>query len=231
MRHPLHIIIICILAIGFVGCKKKWKKPAPVSVNFMAERFEGNGNQTAAPESLTFKNGYLRIVNFQILGDREQADGIDFKNSDTYLYNFNANSELSYNFDIPQGTYTQLDVIMELGNNDNDPSIKLDAVWTDVNQVETNVQFRYNPRDVFRAMAKENDGTNEIVLVKDESRTMVVKIDLESWFAGISSTMWENADHVGGSQNSPVKIDEDNNTDLYNSIVSRIADGVMVTFQ
>jgi len=230
MKRLAPIFFLLVTVIGLGSCNRKWKKATKVAVYLETVRFEGNTSQNAGPETLLYKSGHMRIINIQLIGERYQADGIDFERNESVQYDFATGSALAYQFDIPQGTYSDFDVDLQAGNAGTEPGIKLLMVWVNSASEEVNVEFKLRRQDVYHCVAKEVDGSEQIDLVADENRDMVITLDFDQWFSFITPEMWDDAERFGTS-NFQVKIDESNNSDLYHQIADRIGDGISVQYQ
>lgn len=223
------ITLMLFVAAMLTGCGKKWKKATPVAMDFQTVGFDQAG---AVVEGLDFTTGHAKVTNMQVLGARKQSDDIDLEQSNSANINFNAeNGTNAFNFDIPQGTYTDLNLLMTVGNNNNDPSIMLDGTYTDPNGDVVVVQFDLRLQDVIRVQVKDSDNSNEVVLVADEKKTLNITLDFNYWFSSITPLMWYEADHVGVSSNSPIKIDENNNQSIYEVVKDRIPEGITAKFE
>jgi hypothetical protein len=229
-RKPINLLLITLLFIATSCGKKKWDKTTTVSVKFEVVNFD-NGTP-GLPGTVEFNAGQLHAKEIRLVGDRKQSDDINIVGNGEV--NFNLVSGVSgdqYNFDIPQGTYTDFRVELSLKENGSSPAIKVMGSYTNLNSVTATVQFVTESGDLYDILAKENDGTNEIVLVEGSARSLLVQFDVNDWFSVIAQNDWENADHVNTNQNSPIFINDQDNVNLYNLILAQIANSLGARFE
>lgn len=134
------------------------------------------------------------------------------------------------NFDIPQGTYSQIEITLETGTDIKGNSLQINGTYKDSLNNTLAVQFIFSAANITTMMATNTSGGNGIVLIADQPATATISINPAYWFASLSKSTMENAEHekVGGVET--IQISNDENEDIYNLIVSRIKDGNGVVF-
>lgn len=222
------LILFSVCFLFLAGCGKKWKKPVHIDVQF--EVADMNPGTTGVANSLEFLSGHMKLNEVNVIGDRKQAESIDFTSTTSGTFEFNSPTTGNFlDLDIPQGTYTNFEVLMEIGQGNGNKSIKIVSQYTDSNLDQFTVQFEYDLVDVFRLSA--TDPAGDINLVEGKDRTMYMSLDFNYWFDAITPAMWDAADHQGASVNSAVFINETDNAQLYELIVNRIGDGMHAEFR
>jgi len=235
MRLRIKTIGVVFVLLAFVACGKKWKKPVAIGVEFNVPALVADTTSTAGSVN-TFvpQNGRFALDNLQIIGERVQGDDLNQTIGKSFEFQFDRESTLAYQIDIPQGTYTQLDFLFHLaekggGNGNNNIFLKGDYI--DENLDRYKVQLRVDVTTILRSRAVDADNSEEIVLVADKGRTLNVHFEVEQWFSTITPQMWEDADRTGSSSNSVLRIDSQNNSDLYSLVVGQLGEAFLVKFE
>lgn len=217
-------------AFALSGCAKKWKEPGEVAIVFQTNGFE-NGTADSHGE-FDFHDGFFKVTEIQLVGSRVQAEDVAFTQTinEDFIFNQADGAYLAY-FQLPQGTYSELNVELTLGNSNNDQSIQLDGIYVGPTNQEDTLQLSSSLQSVIRIQADENDGTPEVVIVAETSRRLNITLDFNYWFGNVTPNMMDNADHVGGDPNAPINISPTENPTIYDAIVERIPDGITARFE
>lgn len=232
MRRSFPIkLFIAILVIFSASCKKdkKWKIPTDVKFKMDINRSAGvSGN-------LVWISGNIMIANFTFDGKRDQGEDVFFTKTYSSGLNvfFDPNNPVStWNFDIPQGTYTQINVSYKTYGSPGDKQIVVEGTYT--NTANSNVypvKFEFEAEEFYNVVAKTSSGSTQIVLNKDVVSTATIKADPVYWFQTVTTNMMDNATFVSVSGNPTILINDATNDNIYDAVRDRMDDDVTtVTF-
>ena len=215
------------LILCMVSCGRKWKKPTEVDFRFEVIKSASN------LDYLEFNSGEISIDHFSFEGKRKQGEDVVFENdlADNYV-DVDANTVAQpVQYDIPQGTYTDIKVNIRIkATATSDDAIVLNGTYFGDNDQIVTVIFRFGEDVNIATKAKPKDGGSNIVLVADQFKEVVITIDLTHWFNIISDAMLEGADYFEIDDSWTILIDEVHNNHLYELIISRLDEGVETTF-
>lgn len=226
MHKPYIKIIIVLFIIFSVSCKKskKWKIPTDVAFKMDINHSTGLGG------ALAWTSGNIMIANFTFDGKRVRGGDVYFTKNYTAGLNvfFDPNTTVSeWAFDIPQGTYTKINISYKTFGNPGDKHIVVKGTYK--NTVNSNiypVQFEFEAEEFYNIVAKTSSGSTEIVLSKDISSTALIKADPVYWFQTVTTTMMNNAALVTISGTPTILITDAANGDIYDAVRDRMDDDV-----
>ena len=225
-KKSFQIVFICCFAL--ISCKKdKWNEPANVSFVVDINRSPG------LSDKLVFSSGKIVFENFSFEGDRVQGDDVYFLNSYSSGLNvtFDANNTVGdLDFEIPQGTFTRIQISFSTFGNSNDNHIEMTGTYSIGRDTAFPLKFEYNAKESFSVMAQNTSGSNEIVLNKETPAKPRIVFDPIYWFQPVSLNLLNNADVVDINGTSTILINSTTNIEIYNIVVNRVGDGVKIIF-
>jgi hypothetical protein len=221
------LFIFFSFASLFSSCQKKWKKPADVSFNF---RIKGS----STGDIIQFKNGYIVVSEIYFKGTRNQGNktvSLEEDISGNKQMDFFENAPGSgIAFDIPQGTYTQIEIKLETTTDPKGNSLLVKGVYADSLNKPVPVQFSFSAADITSITATNPSGGNTILLVEDRPATAEILMNPAFWFAGVSKSMLNKAERESIGGVPTIVINNDENQSIYTMIVSRLKEGNEVVF-
>lgn len=215
-----HLSLLSI-AIGFSSCEKKFKETAPVDVAVKLVNPD-------VSDHVTFSSGTMYLSAFGMTGDRKQGDDITFMNAlsdgtSSDLATGTTNSALNY--DLPQGTYTSLDMKLGVKPKQNIGAIELIGTYAEEEQGGEHeihrIVFRYEPETIY-SMNMVSSG--EINVVADQSTHAIVELNAKYLFSGIPESMWSTSNHVELDGMETILVSSSTNPTIYNILISRLND-------
>ncbi len=225
------LLFAAAIAIIATSCGKKWKEPARVNFNFVVQTKKSAPEGT--PAAINIDAGAAVLTNVEFAGVRKQGEAVNFQNSpNTSIDLSTGNIISSVYYDIPQGRYTSMNLKLSFSpNTTNTNGILMKGTYTLTNMQIIPVQFELKISQIFNVSVKENDGSDEVVLVKDSPRNLKIKINMNEWLAAITPAMFEAATTQNVSGQNTIVINELNNSNIYSGIYNRISNGAGVTAQ
>lgn len=225
------LLMVALFVILCASCKKdkKWKIPTDVTFKMDINRSAGlSGN-------LVWTSGNIMIANFIFDGKRDQGGDVYFTRDYPSGLNvfFDPNNPVpAWDFDIPQGTYTQINVSYKTYGSPGGKHIVVEGSYT--NTTNSNiypVKFEFEAEEFYNVVAKTSSGSTQIVLSKDVSSTATIKADPVYWFQTVTTSMMDNATLVTVNGNPTILINDATNEDIYDAVRDRMDDDVTtVTF-
>ena len=244
MNTRIPLLLLVNLLIVMASCQKD-PLTLPVKVNFQfgMSAFvleEANTGPVAMEETANPSlglpggaqpgNGPLKIDNAKLVisaidfeGRREQGEDVFFTYTPPQPVVADLAAEttsLPISFDIPQGVYTRIEIILHLGTDELTPLVMTGMINRGPFQ-NLPVRFDYKFTEEIRMRGK---GTNQanIVLSEDHPSLARVELDAESVFRLVNMGMVMNASVVNEDGQDIVLIDNTNNLPIFNIIANRL---------
>jgi hypothetical protein len=221
MKNNLAFILISsVLIIAMSGCKKNELKK-PTDVSFMMDINRSQSQQG----HLTFTEGNLIVYNFTVEGKRKEGEDVSFSK------NFAGGLNISFSptdlitdlvFDIPQGNYTELDVIFSTQYSSSSKSLTVNGTYTNSFGTNFPLIYEFNGDDEISITSEDDDGEATIVLDKDISQNSVIQFDPVYWFGTVSNNLFDNASLVNISGQPTILVNSETNEDIYDLVVDRM---------
>lgn len=215
--------LLTILSIGLIlsSCKKaNLKKPTQIDVIINTNTSEPLSN------SLNYKSSEFLIQTFTIKGDRVEGESIDFaRNLDEPAMVTEETLEIEeLKFEIPQGEYTDILIILELSE------AKFNSQYKLSNGPTVNVIFEIENPTLFSINCSFDSQANYITLDTKIANVMNIQLNPIHWLNSLTNDQLDNADLTVGNSgvglgNSTILINSSNNVSLYTNIVNHIGDG------
>lgn len=231
MQKPYIKLLIVLFVTFSISCNKskKWKIPTDVTFKMDVNR------STALNGNLVWTRGNIMIANFTFDGKRDRGGDVYFTKTYSSGLNvfFDPNNPVSeWDFDIPQGTYTQINVSYRTYGNSGDKHIVVEGSYTNTgNSNVYPVKFEFEAEEFYKIVAKTSSGSTQIVLKKDVASTATIKADPVYWFQTVTTTMMDNATLIIVNGNPTIVISDATNEDIYDAVRDRMDDDVTtVTF-
>lgn len=222
----LFIVIIFTSA----SCKKKedeWKIPTEVGFKMDINRSVSSGG------NLIFSGGQIILESFRVKGKRDQGADIEFRKEwpSGLSVAFSTSGVISgIDFDIPQGTYSRIEIDFDTFDDLGDNCILVNGTFTNSIGTPLVVRFEYTKSEFFSIVAEDESGDSQIVLDKDVPATSEIVLDPVHWFQVISDNMLESADTIHIAGVPTIVISEDENDDIYDLVLDRLDESTEAVF-
>lgn len=230
LKKPFSRIFFTLFIFSAFSCGKKWKEPTQVTMVFEIKSVN-TGNQ-GSPGALNIYNGSVNFSSIELSGERKQGDDIFLSQNSNSSIDVNTGAvSPSIHFDIPQGTYDYMRFKITCDKQSGDNSILLMGTYTKLNNQVVPVRFELASTEYIEILPKENNNSDEVVLVKDVARNLVITVDVENWFSSLTTTLFEDADLTNISGQPTILINTQNNSTIFTNIINRIPNGFSAKFQ
>ncbi len=220
--------LVFVLSIFMVSCERKWKKPADVSFGFQL-------NSNSADGLVKFTSGYFLLDKIDFNGDRKQgSNNVSFSkdydpNAQIYLNSTALSGGLT--FDIPQGTYTRIDLKVSMEEQPgNAPSLVVYGTYINTINDTIAVRFEFISGETFELQGQSTSGGAEIFLMEDKPSSTSIIFNPKYWFDVVPQSMLESATIVIESSVQTMIINDSSNSDIYELVIDRLSDGNQLMF-
>ena len=219
------ILIGSILTFGTVGCGNSTEPEESGTTGTTGVKYTFAVSNTSLPKtlnSLTFTNATIRVVElvFDAVGPDSSISITEPLTSTIDLINNVATPELPV-VDLGPGTYTSLNMGLEIRDLDEDPGIVVEGSFNDTENNSTLFSFLFNSGEVFETDAE--------LLVILEGSVMEAKITFypAEWFRGITA---QNMLDATKDDDGIVVISGSSNTDLFEIMAAALDSSTQATF-
>lgn len=215
-----YLTLILGALILLTACKKnQLKQPTDISVSIDINREQSTDGH------LSFQDGYIRLASFSVEGIRQEGADVELEKEfeQGNLTYFNASSPVSnLDIEIPQGSYTSLDIAFNVFDDNDETTIRVEGLYTNQANDTYPIIFEFASSEYFSINSEADDGASIIVLDKDILSTVLIKLDPIYWFDIISYNMFDNAslEEVNGSMS--IVVNENTNENIYDLVVDRL---------
>lgn len=233
------LLIPLFFLLLFSSCSKDpLTLPSKVIFDFeLISHEEGDDLKSSPPKNppfgkITVDQGTLVIGSIEFDGRRDQGRDVFFVSDlqEPVIVDLDkGDSSVELSFDIPQGVYNRIELIINLGNGEG-TSLQLDGMIKMGRQAGLPVRFEYNIPEQIRVRAEPGNAGNKIVLTRDKPSKARIVVDAGEVFQFVKlPVLQEAAVSVLGDENIVI-ISPENNINIFNSMASRIERSFRVVF-
>lgn len=223
----LTFILLSIAIFCFFSCGKKWKKPTETSF-----KFQLNSNSNSG--LVKFTSGFLTLNKISFNGDRKQGQNhIELDQSFSSNLQVNLSQSITSSgikFDIPQGTYSKMEIKMETDGDQTGASLLILGYYVNTINDTIALRFEFPADDAIQIQAKNSSGGNEIVLVEDCPVFPNVILNPNYWFSTVTQSELDSATQNIILGVPTIVINDSDNSDIYELVVDRLKDGNEIVF-
>lgn len=209
------ILLLMLTVLSITACQRKWKKTAPATFGVEVHKVQNS-------PSVTITNGLIVLDKFEFEGKRKQGNDVFFSNETAGLSRVDIGTSAflpPLNYDIPQGTYTEIRCRLRFKSDDSSiPSVRIEGTF--LNSLNQPIPFIFETEDHIPVEITLS-GIEQLFL-EDETIMPVIHINANQWFSAITNNQFETADTVLLNNVPTILINEDDNSDLYELVISRI---------
>lgn len=176
-----------------------------------------------APASLLFNSGYVVVREVVFDGDRQDGESVSITEEKiTTIDLMTGLANPPFVMDIPAGTYTSVNLGIEIQDETNRPSVVAEGIYTNAAGVTTPVRFEFNSGEVF-----EVNSNSTVMLSQNTPATAKISFDPHVWFSTITRNQLDNAAKTNGI----IIISETKNSGLFDIVADRLDNATQAVFQ
>lgn len=214
---PIVYLVIIAITIG-TGCSRKWKQPTHCTFNLDLKT-----DASSAINEINSSNFYINTL--AVNGVREQASDINI--AQTIDKQINSNTQELIEFDIPQGTYTELNAEILLSRNSGaSHTLKINGKHYFSGGSFNQFRIDITSDILINAESFDADGTNTVILSKKVDRNANMVFDMNALLDEVPESYWIAASTGPGT----IVIDSSSNQSLYLYVLMHISNYVDVRF-
>jgi len=214
-------LVICVSLI--TSCSSDDNDNSDVNIRLAVNTTSSSTSTQSrfAPNDLEFTSGSITIREVVFDGDngtvsisrtREQIAVIDYATG-------TITPEVIVT--VPAGTYTSVNLGIELQDENSTPSVVIEGTYTNSNDEIIPIRFEFNSGEVFEADAAS------VVLVEGTDVVGKITFDALSWFSPVSAAQLDNATLTAGT----IIISETSNSNIFDIVADKLDVDTEAVFQ
>ena len=230
------LFLIAVVA-GLVSCKDELTLPAEVDFKFGMVPFtnddaEAKSAGKSPSVGYAIDHGEFVVEAIEFDGRRDQGKDVYFISNLSQKIVAELDKEttnIAVKFDVPQGSYNRIDIILHLGRNSDAPLVLIG----NLNQgqaASVPIRFEFGFADEISIRAKAKSGTS-IVISRDKVTSAMVVVDTEFLFRFINPRVIALADMVDVDGVQTLLINHQRNVSIFNQVASRFHNSISVVFE
>ena len=212
------LALISVALIAFTSCEKDDLGEPVVQLEFKTVTSEFMlKNTSVTTNSVGFDSGHiiLESVEFELESDTDSLE-MEFEVENYITVDFatgETNPDLSF-IRLRQGTYTEMELEIELWDQTEQPAIVLAGSWTDENGTIHPVRFEFDSGQSFSVEIEGN-------FVVNENTSMVAEVTFDPgiWFSGVTNEAFSAATK---NNDGVILINSEENEDIYDTVEDMI---------
>jgi len=209
------LLLIC-------SCKKEKNTERGLTITTTMSREAITVNSTLSG-SLVFNSGY--VVVREVVFDGNKSDGSSVSITEEKITTIDlvtGKANPPFLIDIPAGTYTSVNLGIEIQDETSRPSVVAQGVYTSPAGVATPIRFEFNSGEVFEANA-----VSAVTIDQNTPATAKITFDPHIWFSTITKTQLDNAVRTNGV----IIISETSNAALFNIVADQLDNATQAVFK
>lgn len=245
--RPSRLVGFFCFAFLLLGCKKdELKRPTPVRFYFDVEHeaysseydaqekdardpWEDGGGDEDGETTFSVTPQYVNVNlrSIRLLGSRKEGDDVDFKrtvNRSISLEEGRGGERLR--FDLPEGTYTKLNVEIRFGGGGQN-ALACEGRYETQREggpaEATPFRFLTEEERIVSLEVRTKDGSRGFELKEGKVRGIQIHMETLNWYKELSTNLWEDIDTVEDpdGEGEYILIEEGQNPDLHSTILER----------
>lgn len=217
---PLIIALFASLAIVTACSKEKATRNLTITTTMSKSPISVNRTMAA---SLVFNSGYVIVREVDFKGTKSDQTILTISEEKiTTIDLVTGVASPLFDMNIPAGTYTRVNLGIEIQDENDKPSVVAEGVYTNDVGVTTPVRFEFNSGEVFEA-----NSNGPVTLTQETPATAKIKFDPHVWFSTITKTQLNNATRTNGV----IIISETINAALFDIVADKLDDATEAVFQ
>jgi len=229
MKNLIYLTTFIFLVVFLTSCSKDDATQSGTATLKISAGFKNSttGKQSASKmaSDINFTEGHIKIVEIVFDGTLVTGDStsrtlaisstIDFKTGV-------ANPVLE--MEIPAGTYSDLNLGIELRDEDSLPSIVMEGTFTRNGGEVVPIKFEFNSGEVFEA-----ESTQEVTVSMDRDVLSIIVFDPDVWFSVVPDIALDNASLTDGVifidetlKDGVIVISETSNAAIFDLVADRL---------
>ena len=173
--------------------------------------------------SVVFNSGY--VVVREVVFDANKNNGSNISITEekvTTIDLITGTANPAFKMDIPAGTYTSVNLGIEIQDETSRPSVVAEGLYTNASGVTTPIRFEFNSGEVFEA-----NSVAPVTLTENTAATAKITFDPHVWFSTVTRAQMDNATRTNGV----IIVSETRNTGIFNIVADRLDNATQAVFK
>jgi len=233
MRKIISLVIFSLILFTYSCEKDELTEPTKVDLEFSMDSYTGYGQYgSKSGSSFEINEGVMIIESIEFDGRRDEGEDYFFTSDFsepliTEMHNKYTNKDVSY--DIPQGVYNRIELNFSIGDG-NENALCLQGHYQRGPLDDVEIRFEYAFQEQIRIRAKNSMNNEQIVLKSNSDVKANVIFDAAHLFKIVSMNMINNAETTQVEGENIILINNENNIDIFNVLVTRLDNSIRVIF-
>jgi hypothetical protein len=243
MNRRFLTLYLFVLVTMLVSCGKKWKQTTDVDIDFKV--------LSSYSTLLTITSCKVQLSEIDFSGDRKQGGNVSFTDTNPnpaeFIFN-TGGATAGIHYDIPQGDYKYMNLHIAAVSKNSTPGISISGIVTEEDSHIDTISilppiyylepaqtipmiFEFNGPLAFDLNATTTSGNSEILLNEGTPATCEIIFDPYYWFETITKKQFKKASRDTINGVATIVINESENRNLYDSVVTRISQTTKAVFK
>lgn len=217
MKNTISKLFALAIIGGLAACSEDDSSEQPalrLNFNSVTSSFDLQAKTSFLnPGTFVFDEGTIRLSEIEYEAETDNdSTSVDFELEGNVVIDFATGIPTPdiRAITIPEGTYEDVSIEVELADETGNPAIVLNGLYTSPDSMEHPIRFEFNSDEEFEV---EREGT--IVFAENQSAIAEITFDPSVWFAGVTDQDMANASK---NTNGVIVISEDQNTAIFDSV-------------
>jgi len=217
MKNTISKLFALAIIGGLAACSEDDSSEQPaLRLNFNSETssFDLQAKTSPlAPGTFMFDEGTIRLSEIEYEAETDNdSTSVDFELEGNVVIDFATGIPTPdiRAITIPEGTYQDVSMDLELADETGNPAIVLNGLYTSPDSMEHPIRFEFNSDEEFEV---EREGS--IVFAENQSAIAEITFAPSVWFAGVTDRDIANASK---NTNGVIVISEDQNTAIFDIV-------------
>ena len=224
MKHSNFLLVtMAISTLPFISsCKKENTSQRGLTISTTMSRSAVTMNRTMSA-SVVFNSGY--VVVREVVFDANKNNGSNISITEekvTTIDLITGTANPAFKMDIPAGTYTSVNLGIEIQDETSRPSVVAEGLYTNASGVTTPIRFEFNSGEVFEA-----NSVAPVTLTENTAATAKITFDPHVWFSTVTRAQMDNAIRTNGV----IIVSETRNTGIFNIVADRLDNATQAVFK
>lgn len=224
MKRRFITLLTLSLPLVFMSCEKNNSQDDGLTISLTMSQPGNAGAVNQPPPSIvSFTSGYVVVREVVFDGDRNDGRSVSITEEKITTIDLRTGTaNPAFLMDIPAGTYTSVNLGIEIQDETNRPSVVAEGSYTNGTGQVVPVRFEFNSGEVFEANAN-----TAVTLNQNTPATAKISFDPHVWFSTITRTQLDNAVRTNGV----VVISETSNAGLFSIVADRLDNATQAVFR
>ena len=216
------IILICVLSCNTEKITVPELSQFELVVITTSSNVSTLNGRVVSTNDLQFNSGFITIREIVFDGDLAGGNSVSITHEQIAVIDYATGTITPEIFiEVTSGTYTSVNLGIELQDDGAEPSMVLEGIYTNSDDVVIPIRFEFNSGEVFEANA------NSVTIEGNTDLIAKITFDALDWFSVIGASELDEAIQTNGI----IIISETLNSDIFDAVADRLDVGTEIIFE